>query len=66
MMRTRATSVIVAAVILVALGIYLWHTFVPGPMAFAGRAVRGCSGGGASGRPDTRRLATSTLQPWTV
>jgi hypothetical protein len=27
MMRTRATSVIVAAVILVALGIYLWHTF---------------------------------------
>jgi hypothetical protein len=35
-MRTRATSTIVAAVILVALGIYLWHTFVPGPMAFAG------------------------------
>ena len=35
-MRSRATSVIVAAVILVALGFYLWHTFVPGPMAFAG------------------------------
>jgi mono/diheme cytochrome c family protein len=35
-MRNRATSIIVAAVILVALGIYLWHTFVPGPMAFAG------------------------------
>jgi hypothetical protein len=35
-MRTRATSTIIAAVILVALGIYLWHTFVPGPMAFAG------------------------------
>jgi mono/diheme cytochrome c family protein len=35
-MRNRATSVIVAAVILVALGFYLWHTFVPGPMAFAG------------------------------
>jgi mono/diheme cytochrome c family protein len=35
-MRTRATSIIVAAVILVAIGIYLWHTFVPGPMAFAG------------------------------
>jgi mono/diheme cytochrome c family protein len=34
--RNRATSVIVAAVILVALGIYLWRTFVPGPMAFAG------------------------------
>jgi mono/diheme cytochrome c family protein len=35
-MRNRATSIIVAAVILVALGIYLWHIFVPGPMAFAG------------------------------
>ena len=35
-MRNRATSIIVAAVILVALGIYLWHAFVPGPMAFAG------------------------------
>jgi mono/diheme cytochrome c family protein len=35
-MANRATSVIVAAVILVALGIYLWHIFVPGPMAFAG------------------------------
>jgi mono/diheme cytochrome c family protein len=35
-MRNRATSVIVAAVILVALGVYLWHTFVPAPMAFAG------------------------------
>jgi mono/diheme cytochrome c family protein len=35
-MRNRATSVIVAAVILVAIGVYLWHTFVPGPMAFAG------------------------------
>lgn len=35
-MRNRATSLIVAAVILVAIGIYLWRTFVPGPMAFAG------------------------------
>jgi mono/diheme cytochrome c family protein len=35
-MRTRAASVIIAAVILVACGIYLWHVFVPGPMAFAG------------------------------
>jgi mono/diheme cytochrome c family protein len=35
-MRNRATSVIVAAVILVALGVYVWHTFVPAPMAFAG------------------------------
>jgi mono/diheme cytochrome c family protein len=35
-MRNRATSIIVAAVILVAIGVYLWHTFVPGPMAFAG------------------------------
>jgi mono/diheme cytochrome c family protein len=35
-MRNRATSVIVAAVILVALGVYDWHTFVPAPMAFAG------------------------------
>jgi len=35
-MRNRATSIIVAAVILVAIGIYLWRTFVPGPMAFAG------------------------------
>jgi mono/diheme cytochrome c family protein len=34
--RTRATSIVVAAVILIAIGIYLWHTFVPGPMAFAG------------------------------
>jgi mono/diheme cytochrome c family protein len=35
-MRNRATSVIVAAVILIAIGVYVWHTFVPGPMAFAG------------------------------
>jgi mono/diheme cytochrome c family protein len=35
-MRNRATSIIVAAVILVAIGIYLWHVLVPGPMAFAG------------------------------
>jgi mono/diheme cytochrome c family protein len=35
-MRNRATSVIVAAVILVAIGIYLWRIFVPGSMAFAG------------------------------
>jgi len=35
-MSTRATSLIIAAVILAGLGIYLWHTFVPGPMAFAG------------------------------
>jgi len=35
-MRTRAASVIIAAVILAAIGMYLWHTFVPGPLAFAG------------------------------
>ena len=35
-MRTRAASVIIAAAILVALGVYAWHVFFPGPMAFAG------------------------------
>jgi mono/diheme cytochrome c family protein len=35
-MRTRGAKVIVAAVLLVALGIYAWHLFNPGPMAFAG------------------------------
>ena len=35
-MRTRAAQVIVAAVLLVALGMYAWHLFNPGPMAFAG------------------------------
>jgi mono/diheme cytochrome c family protein len=35
-MGRRATQVIVAAVLLVALGMYAWHVFVPGPMAFAG------------------------------
>jgi mono/diheme cytochrome c family protein len=35
-MRTRATQVIVAAVLLVALGMYGWHLLYPGPMAFAG------------------------------
>ena len=40
-MHTRATSIIVAAVILVGLGAYLWHVFVPGPMAFAGGSTVG-------------------------
>ena len=35
-MGKRATQVIVAAVLLVALGMYAWHFFNPGPMAFAG------------------------------
>jgi len=35
-MRTRATQVIVAAVLLVALVMYGWHLLYPGPMAFAG------------------------------
>jgi len=35
-MRTRAASVIVAAVVLIALGMYVWHVLVPGPMGFAG------------------------------
>jgi mono/diheme cytochrome c family protein len=39
-MGRRATQVIVAAVLLVALGMYAWHLFNPGPMAFAsGSAV---------------------------
>jgi mono/diheme cytochrome c family protein len=35
-MRTRAAQVIIAAVLLVALGMYAWHLFNPSPMAFAG------------------------------
>ena len=35
-MRTRATQVIVAAVLLVGLVMYGWHLLYPGPMAFAG------------------------------
>jgi mono/diheme cytochrome c family protein len=35
-MGRRATQVIVAAVLLVALGMYGWRLFNPGPMAFAG------------------------------
>jgi mono/diheme cytochrome c family protein len=35
-MRTRGAKVIVAAVLLVALGMYGWHLFNPGPMAFVG------------------------------
>jgi len=35
-MRTRGVAVIIAAVLLVALGMYVWHLFNPGPMAFAG------------------------------
>jgi mono/diheme cytochrome c family protein len=35
-MGRRATQVIIAAVLLVALGMYAWHLFNPGPMAFAG------------------------------
>jgi mono/diheme cytochrome c family protein len=35
-MRTRGARVIVAAVLLVALGMYAWHLVNPGPMAFAG------------------------------
>jgi mono/diheme cytochrome c family protein len=35
-MRTRRIGLVVALVILVALGIYAWHLFNPGPMAFVG------------------------------
>ena len=35
-MRRRGATVIVAAILLVALGMYGWHLFNPGPMAFAG------------------------------
>jgi mono/diheme cytochrome c family protein len=35
-MRGRATKVLIGAVLLTALGMYSWRTFVPGPMAFAG------------------------------
>ena len=35
-MRNRATQVIVAAVLLIALGMWGWHLYNPGPMAFAG------------------------------
>jgi mono/diheme cytochrome c family protein len=35
-MGRRANQVIIAAVLLVALGMYGWHFFNPGPMAFAG------------------------------
>jgi mono/diheme cytochrome c family protein len=35
-MRTRGAIVIVAAVLLVALGMYAWRLINPGPMAFAG------------------------------
>ena len=35
-MGRRASQIIIAAVLLVALGMYAWHLFNPGPMAFAG------------------------------
>jgi mono/diheme cytochrome c family protein len=35
-MGRRASQVIIAAVLLVAAGMYAWHIFNPGPMAFAG------------------------------
>jgi mono/diheme cytochrome c family protein len=35
-MRTHGAKVIVAAVLLVALGMYGWHVFNPSPLAFAG------------------------------
>src|SRR5271155_1662979 len=35
-MGRRASQVIIAAVLLVVLGMYAWHFFNPGPMAFAG------------------------------
>src|SRR5580698_1739612 len=35
-MGRRASQVIIAAVLLVALGMYVWHLYNPGPMAFAG------------------------------
>ena len=35
-MRGRATKVLIGAVLLTALGMYAWRTFVPGPTAFAG------------------------------
>jgi mono/diheme cytochrome c family protein len=38
-MRGRGTKVLIAAVLLIALGMYAWRTFVPGPMAFAGGSM---------------------------
>jgi mono/diheme cytochrome c family protein len=35
-MRSRVVKIVVAAVLLVVLGIYAWRIFNPGPMAFAG------------------------------
>jgi mono/diheme cytochrome c family protein len=35
-MGRRATQIIIAAVLLVAAGMYAWHLYNPGPMAFAG------------------------------
>jgi mono/diheme cytochrome c family protein len=37
--RTGRTGLVVALAVLVALGVYAWHLFNPGPMAFAGGSV---------------------------
>ena len=53
-MGRRATQVIIAAVLLVALGMYAWRLFVPGPMAFAGGtsvALADYHGGDPTGVP---------------
>ena len=38
-MHTGRTRLIVALAVLVALGVYAWHLFNPGPMAFAGGSI---------------------------
>jgi mono/diheme cytochrome c family protein len=53
-MGRRATQVIIGAVLLVALGMYAWHLFNPGPMAFAGGttvAIADYHGGDPTGVP---------------
>jgi mono/diheme cytochrome c family protein len=43
-MGRRRSQLIIAAVLLVALGVYAWHLFNPGPMAFAGGSAVSLAG----------------------